>query len=73
VGSDGIDGTTDAAGAVVDDTTWSVAEQRGLDPAGALDGHDAHRVLDGVGALVRTGATGINVADLWLVWRPIRS
>lgn len=71
MGSDGIDGTTDAAGAVVDDGTWALAEERGLDPAGGLAGHDAHRVLGGVDALIRTGPTGTNVADLWLVWRPI--
>jgi glycerate 2-kinase len=71
MGSDGVDGTTDAAGAVVDDDTWALAEERGLDPAGGLAGHDAHRVLDGVDALMRTGPTGTNVADLWLVWRPI--
>lgn len=71
IGSDGIDGTTDAAGAVVDGATWAAAEALGLDPAAALGAHDAHRVLEAMDALVRTGPTGVNVADLWLVWRPI--
>lgn len=70
IGSDGIDGTTEDAGAVVDDTTWQAILDAGIDPAERLDAHDAHGALESVGALVRTGPTGTNVADLWLVWRP---
>lgn len=70
IGSDGIDGTTLDAGAVVDGGTWAAIEATGIDPTELLDVHDAHSALEAVGALIRTGRTGTNVADLWLVWRP---
>jgi glycerate 2-kinase len=69
VGSDGSDGPTDAAGAVVDGETWQRARGLGLDPAAALDGNDAWPLLDAVGALVRTGPTGTNLLDLHLLAR----
>ena len=59
VDTDGLDGPTDAAGAVADATT--------LDPEGArdaLDRHDTYPLLDDAGALLRTGPTGTNVNDL---------
>lgn len=57
-GTDGTDGPTDAAGALVDGQTWDAT---GTD---ALDRADAYPWLDARGALVRTGPTGTNVADL---------
>ncbi len=63
-GSDGIDGPTDAAGAIVTGETWPEAKRRGLCPARALARRDAYPVLDALGALVRTGPTGTNVGDL---------
>jgi hydroxypyruvate reductase len=65
-GSDGTDGTTDAAGAVVDGRTWDTAVRLGLDPAGALAAYDSGRVHAALGTLVRTGPTGTNVLDLHL-------
>jgi len=59
VDTDGIDGPTDAAGAIADGTT--------LDPDAArdaLDRHDAYPLLDDAGALLRTDPTGTNVNDL---------
>ncbi len=70
LGSDGIDGTTDDAGAVVDGDTWAAIRAAGFDPTSLLDVHDAHTALGAVGSLIHTGRTGTNVADLWLVWRP---
>ncbi len=65
-GTDGRDGPTDAAGALVDNDTWSRIEAAGRDPRADLEEHDAHPSLDAAGALVRTGPTGTNVADLVL-------
>lgn len=69
-GTDGRDGPTDAAGAVVDETTWQRIAAAGRDPAHDLRRCNAHPALDAVGMLVRTGSTGTNVADIVLaeVW-----
>ncbi len=63
-GTDGRDGPTDAAGAIVDRHTWSAVIARGRDPARDLETHDAHLALDAAGALLRTGETGTNVMDV---------
>jgi hydroxypyruvate reductase len=64
VGTDGLDGPTDAAGGLVDAGTLSRCRAAGVDPAAALAGNDSHRALEAAGDLVRTGATGTNVSDL---------
>jgi glycerate 2-kinase len=63
-GTDGRDGPTDAAGAIVDRSTWAGIEAAGRDPANDLAIHDAYHALDAVGALFRTGLTGTNVMDV---------
>jgi hydroxypyruvate reductase len=63
-GTDGRDGPTDAAGAIVDTRTVDRIVSKGIDAADALRRHDTHPALDAVDALFRTGATGTNVADL---------
>lgn len=63
-GTDGRDGPTDAAGAIVDAGTWERIASRGVDPRRALDAHDAWHALDAAGALLRTGLTGTNVMDV---------
>ncbi|HJZ85073.1 MAG TPA: DUF4147 domain-containing protein [Polyangia bacterium] len=65
-GSDGTDGSTEAAGAIVDGATWAEAERRGLDPEAALESFDSHRVHAALGTLVSTGPTGTNLLDLHL-------
>ncbi|NVB85738.1 MAG: DUF4147 domain-containing protein [Kofleriaceae bacterium] len=62
-GSDGIDGPGNAAGAFVDGLTWEAV----LDPEGALARCDAGTALAAIGALVITGPTGINHADVMIV------
>lgn len=66
-GTDGEDGPTDAAGALVTRRTLEAAEALGLDAVEALVRHDAHPFLDRTGSLLRTGLTGTNVMDLRLV------
>ena len=63
-GTDGRDGPTDAAGAIVDGETAERLRAAALDPAAALTRHDAYPTLDAVGALFRPGPTGTNVMDL---------
>jgi hydroxypyruvate reductase len=63
-GTDGRDGPTDAAGAIVDGNTWSAITAAGRDPARDLAAHDAYRALDAAGALLRPGLTGTNVMDV---------
>jgi hydroxypyruvate reductase len=66
-GTDGRDGPTDAAGAFVDATTWRRIGETGRDPELALARHDSSPALDAAGALLRTGLTGTNAADVVLV------
>lgn len=63
-GTDGRDGPTDAAGAVVDAGSWARCAAAGRDPAAALHRHDAYPALDAAGDLLRTGHTGTNVRDV---------
>ncbi|HKA37923.1 MAG TPA: DUF4147 domain-containing protein [Thermoanaerobaculia bacterium] len=62
-GSDGVDGSSRAAGAVVDGRSLTRARQLGLDPARALDRHDTEPFFDSLGDLVVPGPTGTNVCD----------
>ena len=67
VGTDGIDGPTDAAGAVVDAGTAARARAAGVDVAAALADNDCYACLDALGDLLRLGPTGTNVGDLQLL------
>jgi glycerate 2-kinase len=67
VGTDGIDGPTDAAGAIADTTTLARARARGLTPDPFLDDNNAYAFFDALGDLVHTGPTGTNVGDLQIV------
>ncbi len=63
-GTDGTDGPTEDAGALVDGETCSRIAIAELDVEAALRSADAGRVLDAAGDLVHTGPTGTNVGDL---------
>ena len=63
-GTDGIDGPTDAAGAIADLTTRTRARSLGLDPRCFLDNNDSYHFFEPLNALLKTGPTGTNVADV---------
>jgi glycerate 2-kinase len=64
VGTDGVDGNSPAAGAIVCDTTLRRARERGLDAANSLEESDAYTLFDALGDAIQTGPTGTNVRDL---------
>jgi hydroxypyruvate reductase len=67
--TDGRDGLTESAGAIVDGETCDRIQRSGIDPGEMLAGCRSHEALAASGDLVITGPTGTNVADLWMVWR----
>ena len=68
VGTDGVDGPTDAAGGVVDSTTVARVEAAGLGPLERyLDDNNSYVILDELGDLIRTGPTNTNVGDLQII------
>ncbi len=64
--TDGIDGPTDAAGARLDDKSLPRAKKLGFSPDAALARNDAYPLLEGIGALIKTGPTGTNLNDIAL-------
>ncbi len=65
-GTDGTDGPTDAAGAVVDGATVSRARAIGLDPEAYLRNNDSYHFFKTIDGLFVTGPTGTNVMDVQL-------
>jgi glycerate 2-kinase len=63
-GTDGTDGPTEDAGALVDGGTIARGEQAGLDAQDCLRHADGGTFLEASGDLIRTGPTGTNVMDL---------
>ena len=64
VGTDGVDGPTDAAGAIVGPDTVARGRAAGFEPDATLDANDSWTYFDALGDLVRTGPTGTNVGDI---------
>ncbi|MFH0821241.1 MAG: glycerate kinase [Pseudomonadota bacterium] len=67
VGTDGSDGPTDAAGALVDDATLARATAAGLDPDFFLENNDSYHFFEKLGDLVITGPTRTNVMDVRVI------
>jgi glycerate-2-kinase len=67
IGTDGTDGPTDAAGAVVDGDTVARAQRLSVDLKGALKRHNTYPALKRLHQLILTGPTGTNVNDLYLL------
>jgi hydroxypyruvate reductase len=67
-GTDGVDGPTDAAGAIADSTTLARARAAQLSaPDTYLDANDSYRFFAALGDLIQTGPTGTNVGDLQIL------
>ncbi|MCE2391668.1 MAG: hypothetical protein J4G09_09320 [Proteobacteria bacterium] len=66
-GSDGRDGPTDAAGALIASDSLESAGLGDAEVERALARSDSHPLLDSLGGLLRTGPSGTNVADLALL------
>ena len=66
-GSDGRDGPTDAAGGLVDQNTYQAMLAANYQPDQYLLAHNSYPLLQAVNALVISGATGTNVADLQII------
>lgn len=69
-GTDGIDGPTDAAGAIADQATFQRARDLGLEPRAYLENNDSYHLLQKLEALVKTGPTGTNVMDVRMILLP---
>jgi hydroxypyruvate reductase len=67
LGTDGVDGPTDAGGAIVDSTTLPRARRAGLDWKSTLAGNDAYHFFQPLGDLIAWGPTGTNVGDVQLL------
>lgn len=66
-GTDGIDGPTDAAGAMVDGMTIKKAKENNIDPKSYLSDNDSYHFHEQMGTLLKTGPTGNNLMDMVMV------
>ena len=66
-GTDGIDGNSDAAGAVVGPETLEAYRREGLSPEAYLRNNDAYAFFERCDALVVTGPSGTNVMDVTIL------
>ena len=67
LGTDGIDGPTVAAGAVVDGATLGRTKDAGLKPSGYLERNDSYNFFKSLSDAILTGPTGTNVNDLAII------
>jgi glycerate 2-kinase len=66
MGTDGVDGNSPAAGALVDGYTVEEAEKAGLNPLEHLDNNDSYTLFHKLGRAIYTGPTGTNVNDVFI-------
>ncbi len=67
VGTDGIDGNSDAAGAIADSFSFEQASSKNFDPDVFLEDNNSYAFFKKIGALIFTGSTGTNVMDLQII------
>lgn len=65
-GTDGVDGPTDAAGAIFSTTSARRAHEAGIDPQETLRRNDSYTLFKSLGDLIVIGPTGTNVSDLFI-------
>ena len=66
--TDGDDGPTDAAGAIVSGNTYKQAMELGLEPRKFLINNDSYHFFDPLGDLLKPGPTQTNVGDLTFIF-----
>jgi glycerate 2-kinase len=71
IGTDGIDGRSPAAGAIIETQTWQMARAQKIMAEDYLDRHDSFHFFEQLGQAIIIGATGTNVADLLIALKPI--
>lgn len=69
LGTDGIDGNTDAAGAIGDEKVLERASEKGLKIDTFLEKNNSYEFFEECGGLINTGNTGTNVADICVLLR----
>jgi glycerate 2-kinase len=70
IGTDGIDGSSPAAGAIIETQTWQIARAQKIMAEDYLDRHDSYHFFQQLGQAIIIGATGTNVADLSIALKP---
>ena len=68
LGTDGIDGPTDAAGAIIDSFTTLKARKKKLNPEEFIINNDSYHFHEHMETLIKTGATGNNLMDLQVLF-----
>lgn len=66
-GTDGIDGPTDAAGAICDGNSRLIAREKGVSARDHLAANDSYSFFEKIGDLIKTGSTGTNVMDIGII------
>jgi glycerate-2-kinase len=69
MGTDGIDGNSDAAGGLLTPKTISVIKEKKLGLKRYLNNHDSYNALKKVNSVIMTGRTGTNVNDIAIICR----
>jgi len=67
VGTDGIDGPTDAAGGIIDDSSILKLQNQNLNIQTYLDNNDSYNFLKKTDSLYKTGPSGTNMADIQIL------
>jgi glycerate-2-kinase len=67
IGTDGIDGPTNAAGSIADGKSLLRAEEKDLSPYDSIRNNDSYNFFDRINDLIFTGLTGTNVNDIAII------